>query len=71
VDHEPSDRDDILRWIAEYFDMEPRARRAEAPAGGRPTRGNKRCKNDKIRRAGYVFQYPTYREGCTKILSGC
>ena len=32
------------------------------------SRGNKRCRNDRLLESGYVFQYPSFREGYRAVL---
>ena len=35
-----------------------------------PRSNSKRCLNDRITRSGYIFKYPTYREGYEALLKG-
>lgn len=71
VDHEPAEECALLRWIAERIGAPPP--RHEAPdaaatrAGGRP-HGSKRCQSDRLRRSGYRFRHPSYREGYGALL---
>ena len=68
-DNEPMPRWDVLSWLAERLDVEgPR----ENPDGNYPgfERGNKRCRNDRLRASGYRFLYPTFREGYEVLLDG-
>jgi nucleoside-diphosphate-sugar epimerase len=69
VDHEPADHCDVLRWLAAQFDAP--APRVEASSGtdSRRHRTNKRCRNTKLVASGYVFRYPTFREGYTALLA--
>ncbi len=71
VDHEPADRKELLNWLA---------KRLNAPApqvagsllsssASRQARNNKRCKNAKLINSGYMFRYPTFREGYTSLLA--
>lgn len=66
VDEEPADMNDVLRFIADRLGVptpllgEPSARSAAT---------SKRCRGDKLRQAGYRFQYPTYREGYAAMLA--
>ena len=32
-------------------------------------RGNKRCSNQRLLDSGFVFRYPTYRDGYKKVLA--
>jgi len=68
VDCEPAEQGAVLRWIAGVLGAPPpRAVRAKDPAL-RATRGNKRCRNDRLVASGYTFLYPTYREGYRAVL---
>jgi nucleoside-diphosphate-sugar epimerase len=69
VDHEPADQCDVLRWLAGQLGAP--APRVEASLGtdSRRHRTNKRCRNAKLVASGYVFRYPTFREGYTALLA--
>ncbi len=62
VDDEPSDDATTLRWLAERLGV-PAPPVAGDPDGPRARSGNKRCRNARLRAAGYAFAYPTFREG--------
>lgn len=65
VDHEPCDRAVLLDWLADRLGV-ARPRRVaatDADGGARARGGNKRCRNAKLIGAGYVFRYPTFRDG--------
>lgn len=66
VDDEPAPRHEVLGWLAERLGVPTppgsRAGRAASASG-------KRCRNDRIRGAGYAFRYPTYREGYAAMLA--
>ncbi|MCC6798340.1 MAG: SDR family oxidoreductase [Candidatus Hydrogenedentes bacterium] len=67
VDNEPSDRRVILKWIAKQIGAaSPPVEEGATSARGQ--RGNKRCRNARIREAGYEFRYPTFREGLAQEL---
>lgn len=69
VDDEPCDRALVLDWLAERLGV-ARPRRValgDAPARARP--GNKRCSNARLKRAGYAFRFPTFREGYADVLA--
>lgn len=58
VDHEPVERCALLRWLAEQLGApQPRV------GDGRTRGGSKRVRNDRLVASGYVFRYPTFREG--------
>jgi nucleoside-diphosphate-sugar epimerase len=70
VDCEPARTEDVLRWLAAELDApSPRKADAEDPAV-RATRGNKRCRNDRLLASGYTFAHPTYREGYRVVIEG-
>jgi nucleoside-diphosphate-sugar epimerase len=68
VDHDPADRAEVLRFLADELGV------PTPPVGidgdGRGRGGDKRCRNDRLVASGFRFQYPTYREGYRSILQG-
>jgi nucleoside-diphosphate-sugar epimerase len=70
VDHEPADQCDVLRWLAQQLGAPPPRVEASAGADTRRQRTNKRCCNAKLLASGYVFRYPTFREGYAALLAG-
>ena len=70
ADCEPAEQGAVLRWLAGALGAPPpRAVRARDPAL-RATRGDKRCRNDRLLASGYTFLYPTFREGYRAVLEG-
>lgn len=69
VDHAPADRDEVLRWLASRLGVPPPRVEPPADSARRRAGGNKRCRNAKLVASGYVFHYPTFREGYTAILA--
>jgi nucleoside-diphosphate-sugar epimerase len=70
VDCEPAERGAVLYWLAGALGAPaPRVVRAGDPALP-ATRGNKRCRNERLLASGYTFRYPTYREGYGAMLEG-
>ncbi|MGI9336599.1 MAG: sugar nucleotide-binding protein [Gammaproteobacteria bacterium] len=67
VDSAPAAQCEVMDWLAGRLSV-PRPPRA-APAPHRQVRGNKRCRNDRLRSSGYRFQFPSYREGYAAILA--
>jgi len=67
VDSKPTDRRDLFKWLAKRLGV-PVPPADETPASARSLRGNKRCKNARIVKAGYTFRYPTYQEGYEELL---
>lgn len=65
VDHEPAERRVVSQWLASYPGLE--TRRNTEPATVR-SRTNKRCDNARLVASGYVFRYPTFREGFAAVL---
>ncbi len=68
VDDEPADLAEIVAWLAERLGVPvPPA----APAGDPVLslgRGNKRCRNLRLRSSGFMPTYPTYRQGFAALL---
>lgn len=67
-DEEPTALGEILDWIAARLGVDPPplgADTGEAPQRG----GNKRISSARLRKEGYVFMHPTYREGFAAILA--
>ncbi|MFQ3284116.1 SDR family oxidoreductase [Natronomonas sp.] len=72
VDDEPVDKWTFADWLADEcgVDSPPKRTKAErlddeglSEAARRRILTSKRCSNDRVRKLGYNFQYPTYREG--------
>jgi nucleoside-diphosphate-sugar epimerase len=70
VDHEPADYCDVLRWLATQLGAPPPRVEASSNIDSRRHRTNKRCRNVKLVAAGYIFRYPTFREGYSTLLAG-
>jgi nucleoside-diphosphate-sugar epimerase len=64
VDDAPSPLHEVMEWLARELGVEP------PPVDPNLTRdrGNKRCSNARLRRTGYAFKYPTYREGYRPLI---
>jgi hypothetical protein len=58
-----------LHWLA--VQLSAPTPRVEASSGmdTRRHRTNKRCRHDKLIASGYVFRYPTFREGYSALLA--
>jgi nucleoside-diphosphate-sugar epimerase len=64
VDSEPVERGDMFRWLAQRIGVpEPAVATQRDSESVRAMRGNKRCSNARLIATGYVFRYPTFREG--------
>ena len=70
VDHEPVDRREVLIWLADQLGASPPRCDSSLSGESRRTKNNKRCRNTKIVDSGYVFRYPTFREGYATMLTG-
>jgi nucleoside-diphosphate-sugar epimerase len=66
VDHEPAERGVVLDWLADRLGVARPRRMADAPRG---RGGNKRCDGGRLRASGYLFRYPTFREGYAALLA--
>lgn len=68
VDLEPAELGEVQRWLASRLGV-PAPPLGEAVDDERRGRSNKRCRPSALLRAGYVFRYPTYREGYAEMLA--
>jgi nucleoside-diphosphate-sugar epimerase len=68
VDDEPADLCAVYCWIAARLGLPPPRRSSEAARLRYGRRSNKRCRNRLLRSCGYVFRYPTFREGYGALL---
>jgi hypothetical protein len=69
VDHEPADQCTLLRWLAAQLGAPPPRLEAVPASDTRRHRTNKRCCNAKLVASGYVFRYPTFRDGYAALLA--
>jgi nucleoside-diphosphate-sugar epimerase len=69
TDCEPALRSDVLAWLAERMGSAPPGE-AEGLAEDSVSRASKRVSNRRLLASGYVFSYPTYREGYGALLAG-
>lgn len=60
-DDEPATTAEVVTWLAKELGV-------PAPSAGETDRVNKRCRNARLRDAGYRFEYPTFREGYGPIV---
>lgn len=68
VDCDPAEERVVLEWLAERLGA-PRPRASESEAESRRV-GSKRCRNTRLRDAGYRFRHPSFREGYAALLAG-
>jgi hypothetical protein len=69
VDHKPAEYCTVLRWLAGQLGAPMPRIEAASGADTRRHRTNKRCRNGKLLASGYVFRYPTFREGYAGLLT--
>jgi len=69
VDHEPADQCVVLGWIALQLGLPPPREETATDAQAGLHRSNKRCRNTQLIETGYVFHYPTFREGYQALLT--
>ena len=67
VDDDPAPERVVLEWLAGALGA-PQPRPSEGGSIVRSGRGNKRCRNDRLRATGYKFLYPTFREGYASLI---
>ena len=56
--------DQVMAWIASQLKVEP----TEVIQAPLRKRSSKRCDNTRLRETGYVFRYPSYREGYAQVM---
>jgi nucleoside-diphosphate-sugar epimerase len=66
VDDEPSPVCDVYRFVAALLGV----RSPPDGADDRAPASNKRCSNARLKRDGYRFEFPTYREGYRALIRG-
>ncbi len=68
VDSDPASEREVQGWLAERLGVPPPREAPMAPESRR-ARGNRRCSNRRLRAAGYVLRFPSYREGYGALLA--
>ncbi|MCA9564177.1 MAG: SDR family oxidoreductase [Myxococcales bacterium] len=64
VDRAPAEYNEVVRFIAELGGIEP----SHSASGPRSRSGsNKRCSSERLVKSGYIFEFPTFREGYAAI----
>lgn len=70
VDHDPADMRQVLPWLADRLGVElPPEKPDDHDHSASMGRTNKRCRNEKLLRSGYIFQFPSYRDGYGLMIS--
>lgn len=54
---------DVVTWLAQQMGIEHYLSESATNE-----RGNKRCRNQRLRDSGFVFRYPTYQDGYAELL---
>lgn len=72
TDDEPRTRNDLLRWIACELGLPEPPMQNSDEGDTRPSErgGNRRYRNTRLKASGYVFKYPTFREGYGELIAG-
>ena len=63
TDNEPVPAHKMQSWLAERLEVEP------LESSETRQTGNRRCSNQQLRTSGYLFRYPTYKEGYGALLT--
>lgn len=63
TDNEPVPAHKVQSWLAERLEVEP------LESNEARQTGNRRCSNQQLRTSGYLFRYPTYKEGYGALLA--
>lgn len=67
VDSEPQVWNDLVDYLAKQLDVPPPPFSDDHQTRGRPFR-NRRCSNARLRETGYVFRYPSARQGYGELI---
>jgi nucleoside-diphosphate-sugar epimerase len=67
VDDEPVREREVLEFLAQELGV---PLPEDVPEADTPRRGSKRVSNRRLRESGFVFRYPTFREGYRAVLAG-
>lgn len=67
VDDDPAPQCKVLRWLANQ--MGAAGPRVIDSSQASESRGNKRCRNTRLRASGFRFRYPSYRDGYQEMLA--
>ena len=64
TDDHPADRREVYSWLAHRLGVDG----PEVDDERAPSRGSKRCRNERLRSLGWVPRYPTFRVGYAAVL---
>ena len=70
VDQEPAEQSIVLRWLATQLGVPPPQAGPFSEPQTRRHHSNKRCVSARLVASGYVFRYPTFRDGYAALLAG-
>lgn len=69
VDDESAEEAEVCEWLAKALGVAAPKREEEDSKGARRGQiGGKRCSNERLRKSGYSFRYPTYRDGYSELV---
>lgn len=68
VDNAPTERGEVLAWIAAKLGVPTPLARADDEVPNPQRGGNRRVRNARLRATGYTFAYPTFRDGYGEIM---
>lgn len=68
VDREPAPECAVLDWLAARLGVPPPRRVPRGDRGTARPEASKRCSSRKLLASGYVFRYPTFREGYAALV---
>lgn len=63
-DSEPATQHAVMSWLARQLRVKP----TDTMQSPLRRRASKRCDNTRVVKSGYVFRYPTFREGYAQVL---
>ena len=64
VDDEPTHHHEVMVWLKEQLGQKP----PELETVPEDSSKGKRCSNERLKRTGYVFRYPNYKEGYSELI---
>lgn len=67
-DHQPAPLHEVKQWMRATLGLPENHFNENAPLTKRTARSNKRCGNGLLVESGYVFRYPSFKEGYTPLL---
>lgn len=68
-DSQPAPLHEVKEWMRSVLDFPADHFVENAPLAARTRRSNKRCNNQQLLDSGYVFQYPSFKEGYIPMLT--